>query len=295
MSKNAIKLKSYSKINLYLNIKEKFDDGYHSIESIMQTINLFDVIYLEETDNFGIHITCNNPEIPVDKNSIIHRAAEILMENIDKGINIFIDKKIPIASGLGGGSSNIATILIGISKLFDLKLNKNQLIYIGSHFGMDIPFFMVRGTVFARGRGEIVLPLKPISPSVSMILINPGIKVSTQWAYHIYDKLAKNNVKEGIDINNFLGKSMEIKPTELSKIIYNSFDSILSEQFSIIEQIKNKLKKLGSIAVAVTGSGSTVYGIFDREEKVNQVYNMIKYEYPFVYKTRTIQAKNIFL
>jgi len=81
----------------------------------------------------------------------------------------------------------------------------------------------------------------------------------------------------------------------LSKIIYNSFDSILSEQFSIIEQIKNKLKKLGSIAVAVTGSGSTVYGIFDREEKVNQVYNMIKYEYPFVYKTRTIQAKNIFL
>ncbi|HNR65609.1 MAG TPA: 4-(cytidine 5'-diphospho)-2-C-methyl-D-erythritol kinase [Atribacterota bacterium] len=295
MSKNAIKLKSYAKINLYLNIGKKFTDGYHSIESIMQTINLFDEIYLEETDNFGIHITSNNLEIPVDKNSIIHRAAKILMENIDKGINIFIDKKIPIASGLGGGSSNIATILIGISKLFGLKLNKHQLINIGSHFGMDIPFFMVRGTVFARGRGEIVLPLKPISPSVPMILINPGIKVSTKWAYHLFDKLVKNNIKEDIDINYFLEKNMAIKLTELSQIIYNSFDSVLSEHFSIIEQIKNKLKKLGSIAVTVTGSGSTVYGIFNREEKINQAYNKIKDEYHFVYKTRTIQAKNIFL
>ncbi len=295
MVENVLKLKSYAKVNLYLNIGNRGNDGYHYIESIMQTINLFDEISLKQIDNPDILIECDNLEVPTDKNSIVYKATEILMRNIDKGIAIYIKKRIPIASGLGGGSSNVATVLKGICKLFHLPLNSAQLLNIATNFGMDIPFFIMGGTAFTKGRGELISPLPPISPPIPLIIINPGIKISTKWAYQFYDKMIDKNVKNITNITHFLNSNKNIKPIGIYDTIYNSFDSILSEKYPIINQIKNRLKTLGSRAVTVSGSGSSVFGIFKSKKGMIKVYNEIKDEYPFVFKTHTINSEDIFL
>ena len=291
MAENVLKLKSYAKINLYLKIGHKLDDGYHNIESIMQTIDLFDEIYLERTDKPDIFIECNNPEVPTDKNSIVYKAVETIMNNFkDKGIKISIKKHIPISSGLGGGSSNVATVLKGICKIFGLPLSSVQLKNIATNFGMDIPFFIMGGTAFVKGRGELVSPLPPISPSIPLILINPGIKVSTKWAYQLYDKLIDTKAKSINKISHLLNRNENIKPIEIYDVIYNSFDSILSQQFSILEHIKNRLKDLGSVAATISGSGPTIYGIFEKKKDMIRAYNDIRKQYPLVYKAYTRNA-----
>jgi len=292
MAENVLKLKSYAKVNLYLKIGHRTGDGYHNIESIMQTIDLFDEINLKQTDRPGIFIECDNPEVPTDKNSIIYKAAEILMNNINKGINISIKKHIPVASGLGGGSSNVATVLKGICRIFNLPLSPARLLNIATNFGMDTPFFILGGTAFARGRGELVSPLPAIYPPIPLILINPEIKVSTKWAYQLYDKSIDKNVKSIADFSYLLNRSEIIKPVEIYSLIYNSFDLILSQKFPVIEKIKNRLKKLGSITATISGSGPTIYGIFERKNDMVRVYNEIKDEYPLVYQAYTIGAQD---
>lgn len=295
MNKKILKLKSYAKINLYLNIGQKFEDGYHKIESIMQTIDLFDEIYLMEINSPGIFIECNNKDVPIGKDSIVYKSAQLLMQNLDKGVRIFIKKNIPLASGLGGGSSNVATILIGICKLFNLKSDFTQLINIAKKFGTDIPFFLFRGTAFVSGRGDNILPLKPISPSLPILLVNPGIKISTKWAYHLFDQqLVKHNTQKVIDINHFINKKEVITPLEIYSVIYNSFQIMLCNEFSVIKNILNQLKNLGAMAVCVTGSGATVYGIFKNIKENYYVYQKIKNKYPFVYNTTTVAAQEIF-
>ncbi len=295
MEKNYLKLKSYAKINLYLNIGKLMHDGYHNIESIMQTINLHDTIYLKKNNNQGIFIKSNNPEVPVGSNSIIYKAAAELMKNKNKGVEIFIEKKIPIAAGLGGGSSNVATVLIGICKLFNIKEKLSTLLEIASKLGMDVPFFIVRGTVLAKGRGELIYPIEPAYPSIPVLLVNPGIKISTKWAYNLFDQLNCKNIGSKINIKQYLKNIKINNPNEIYNIIYNSFYSILAKEFPIIEQVKDKLEDSGSKAVTITGSGPTVYGIFERQEEIDKAYRDIKREYPFVQKTYTLQAKEIIM
>ena len=295
MARNTLKLKSHAKVNLYLNIGTKLDNGYHSIESIMQTIDLFDEINLKQTDRPGIFIECDNPEVPIDGRSIVYRAAKILMEGSGKGINISIKKRIPLSSGLGGGSSNVATVLKGICRLLRLQLSSVQLLDIATNLGMDIPFFLEGGIALAKGRGESILPLPPIFPPVPLILVNPGVKISTKWAYHLFDKSIDNNIKNIRDITHLLNRNEPIKPVEIYGSVYNSFESIISKHFPIIGQIKNRLKNLGSVATTISGSGSTIYGIFERKKDMVRIYNEIKDEYPFVCKTYTLETNNIFL
>ncbi|HOF03072.1 MAG TPA: 4-(cytidine 5'-diphospho)-2-C-methyl-D-erythritol kinase [Atribacterota bacterium] len=290
---HVLKLKSYAKINLYLDIGPKLDDGYHRIDTIMQTVNLYDELFLEPIKTQGIFIQCNDREVPVDKNSIIYRTAEMLLANTKKGIKVFLNKRIPIASGLGGGSSNIATILIGINKLFKLSLDRSHLTDIAANLGIDIPFFIIRGTVLARGRGEQIFPLKPIHPSLPLILVNPGIKILTKWAYHLYDQSFDKSNKPIKKISHYLKKKEAIKPIEIYQTIYNSFDSVMIKEYPVIEQIKNMLKDLGAIAATISGSGSTVYGVFAERKQRDKCYSIIKDKYPFVYRTRTVQARNI--
>lgn len=290
---NYLKLKSYAKINLYLKIGQTRQDGYHDIESIMQTINLFDVVFLEKNDNKDIIVQSNNSEVPVDSNSMLYKAAEILLKKIDKGLKIFIDKKIPIAAGLGGGSSNIATVLIGICKLFDYRIKRDELLEIASNFGMDVPFFIIRGTALTRGRGELVFPIQPIDPSTLILLINPGIKISTKWAYRMFDQLNYKETQKNINVEYFLKKSETIKQKEIYSLVHNSFHSVLTQKFPVIEKIKEDLNNYGSKAVAVSGSGATVFGIFEEQKTINKVYHDLKNNYPFVYKTHPVQASKI--
>ncbi|HKK83001.1 MAG TPA: 4-(cytidine 5'-diphospho)-2-C-methyl-D-erythritol kinase [Atribacterota bacterium] len=291
-----IKLKSYAKLNLYLDIGEKLDNGYHNIETIFQTINLFDEINIEKLDEPEYRIICNNPEVPVGEESIVYRAIEIMMKGRNKGVAVSIDKKIPLASGLGGGSSNVASILLGICNLFQTKVSISQLIIIATSLGMDIPFFIERGTVYARGRGEVLFPLTLEDRPIHLILVNPGIAISTKWAYQAFDEDKKDDLnKPSLDINRYLSQKEMISVSKIRKYIYNRFDSIICKKYPLISEIKSQLIELGALSATISGSGPTVYGVMEDEQKADEVYKKLKNQYPFVYKSKTIRAKNIFI
>lgn len=293
MTEKHLKLKSYAKINLYLKIGQKLNNDYHNIISIMQSIDLYDDINLQERENKEISIECNNSKIPTNEDSIMYRSAKILMKNIDKGLHISINKRIPIAAGLGGGSSNVAAIMIGINELFQKRLNTTQLKNIARYFGMDTPFFIDRGTALARGKGEIVSPLKLLIPPMYLVLVNPGIDISTKWAYQLFDKSINMDVKASVEILNLINKNECIKLNEIYKIVYNSFYPILSKEYPIIKKIVTRLEELGSIVANITGSGPTVFGVYEKQEDATRAYNIIKKEYPIVFQVQTTKANNI--
>jgi len=291
-----IKLRSYAKLNLYLDIGEKLDNGYHNIETIFQTINLFDEIKIEKLNEPTYRIVCDNPEVPVGKESVVYRAIEIIMKGKNKGVAVSIDKKIPLASGLGGGSSNVASILLGICRLFQIKVSTSQLIAIATSLGMDIPFFIERGTVYARGRGEILFPLTLEDQPIHLILVNPGIAISTKWAYQSFDEDKKEDFNKPIlNINRYINQKEVMTISKIRKYIYNRFDSIICKKYSLISEIKSQLIELGALSATITGSGPTVYGVMENEQKADEVYKKLKNQYPFVYRAMTIRAKNIFI
>ncbi len=296
MINKTINLKSYAKINLYLDIGEKLNNGYHSIETIFQTINLFDEIYLEKLYKPILQLKCNHPEVPVKEDSIMYKAIKSIIKDRNMGLAVSIYKNIPLASGLGGGSSNIATILLGVCKLFHLKISLSQLTVLISKFGMDMPFFIRRGTVYARGRGEILFPLLPIDPPIHLILINPGIKLSTKWAYQIFDEETREVPKKPhLSIDCFLKQKKVIQLNNIQKITYNHFEKLLSKRYPVINEMINKLKQEGALVATLSGSGPTVYGVFESKPKADEAYHKIKDKYPFVYKTNTVRADNIIL
>jgi 4-diphosphocytidyl-2-C-methyl-D-erythritol kinase len=284
---NKIKINSYSKINLTLNILSRRDDGYHEIETIMQSINLADQVIITE-EKEGIKIKCNHPEVPVNANSLAYRSAEKIINRygIKKGVKIEIEKKIPLASGLAGGSANSATILIGINKLFSLNLSNEDLRGIGEELGMDVPFFIQNGTALAYQRGEKLTPLSSINPPLWMIILNPGFNISTNWAYNNLDldsiKREKNNTKA------MLKALKEGKSQEIAKNLFNSFESLIIKKYPEVGRIKNRLIEEGVLGALMSGSGPTVFGITQNKEEALKIYEKLKPEYKLIWVVHTV-------
>ncbi|MDD4288165.1 MAG: 4-(cytidine 5'-diphospho)-2-C-methyl-D-erythritol kinase [Atribacterota bacterium] len=295
-----IRLKSYAKINLYLDIKEKMENGYHCIETLFQTINIYDEIIIRKINKPIYQIKCDNPIVPVGRESIVYQAVDCLMRDKDYGVEIRIRKNIPVAAGLGGGSSNVASILAGICKLFQLDVKPTRLINIALSLGMDIPFFLKRGTVYATGRGELLYPILTAGNPLHVLLVNPGIKVSTKWAYDEFDKEIKGNFKEtkitfNHYMNNYINKRKPLYLNEFGKHIYNRFDSIISRKFPVISEIKEKIIELGAVSTTMSGSGPTVFGIMENSRQAKLACRELKNKYPYVCTAKTVKAKNIFL
>lgn len=284
---NKIKINSYSKINLTLNILSRREDGYHEIETIMQSINLTDQVIITK-EKEGIKIKCNHPEVPINANSLAYRTAEKIINRygIKKGVKIEIEKKIPLASGLAGGSANSATILIGINKLFSLNLSNEDLRGIGEELGMDIPFFIQNGTALAYQRGEKLIPLSTINPSLWVIILNPGFNISTHWAYNNLDldsiKGEKSNTKA------MLKALKERKSQEIAKNLFNSFESLIIKKYPEVGKIKNRLIEEGVLGALMSGSGPTVFGITQNKEEALKIYEKLRPEYKLIWVVHTI-------
>jgi len=284
---NEIIINSYSKINLTLNILARREDGYHEVETIMQSINLADkVIITEESE--GIKIKCNHPQVPVDNQSLAYRSAEKIIKKfgIERGVKIEIDKIIPLASGMAGGSANSATILVGINKLFNLNLSNKNLREMGEELGMDVPFCIQNGTALAYQRGEKITPLLPINPPLWIVIINPGFKISTQWAYNNLDlkeiKRGKGNTKA------MLAVLKEGKPQEIAKNLFNSFEGLIIKKYPEIRRAKDRLINEGALGALMSGSGPTLFGIAQNKEKALQIYEKLKPEYKLIWVVHTI-------
>lgn len=260
-----IVMDSYGKINLGLDVLYKREDGYHEINTIMQQISLKDTLTIEENKD-DIILQCNKSDLPLDSTNLVYKAWEKLKEktNIKRGIKITIDKQIPIAAGLAGGSSNAATVLKALNFLWELGLKEEQLMSIGVEIGADVPYCIMGGTAYAEGIGEKLTPLKAFKEK-SILLVNPGIGVSTEYVYKNLklEKSPRVNMKKiilDIEMDNIKSLGENIK---------NVMEEVVIKEHPIIKQIKKEMKEYGALGALMSGSGPTVFGLFDDKDKAN--------------------------
>jgi 4-diphosphocytidyl-2-C-methyl-D-erythritol kinase len=266
-----IQKKAYAKINLYLKILDKRPDGYHNIFTVMQKISLFDEITININPREGqnINIICNDKNIPTDKTNTVYKAAELFLERADifADIEITINKKIPSQAGLGGGSSDAGSVLLGLNEYFDFILPENVLIEIAAKVGADVPFFVKNvNCAFCEGIGEIVSPIYIDLSGFYCLIVKPAYNVSTRQAYDDWD-------------NSMRGRTGASAPTididDVMQNIHNDFYNLACSQNPNIKQIKDLLIQSGAIAAELSGSGSALFGIFDSLDNVQKCREQI--------------------
>lgn len=278
-----IKVKAYAKINLSLDVLGKREDGYHEISTIMQSIDLADILEFEKSDT--IEILCDNPKVPVGEDNLIVKVINLLKEKYQKkeGILVRLNKKIPLAAGLAGGSADAAATIVALDKLWNLNMSKEEKREIALKVGADVPFCLEGGTKLAKGIGEIFENLKV--PSMSLLLAKPDIEISTK---EIYDKWDRLNFKSHHATFLVAQAIQEGNIYKIAENIKNDLELVTSRECEVINQIKKELLKKGALGCAMSGSGPTVYGIFDDLERLKRAYEDLKEVYSFVFFSKTI-------
>lgn len=258
-----IKKKSPAKINLYLRVIKKRADGYHDILSLMQLITLYDELIFSP-HGAGIILDCPQSDLPADENNLVYRAATAFYSRtgIAPGIKITLHKHIPLGAGLGGGSSNAATTLAALNEINKTGLTKSELMQIGETLGADVPFFIFGKTAWASGRGEVLEETQPLPP-LCFVIINPGFSVSTQ---EIYRSLNWGLTKKGINYSIPRFSSVN----EIATGLANDLEEATSAFYPVVREMKAFLLENGALGALMTGSGPTVFGIFNSEEKAER-------------------------
>lgn len=273
---DKIKLKALGKINLGLDVLGRRPNGYHDVRMVMQTVYLYDQILLEKTDKEGISLKTNLFYLPVNENNLAYRAAKMLIDEftIKEGVHISLEKHIPVAAGMAGGSSNAAAVLYGMNRLFQLGLTDQELMERGVKLGADVPYCIMRGTVLAEGIGEELTPL-PAMPKCHVLLAKPPISVSTQ---KVYEKLDAQEVTKHPDIDGIL---LGLQTGDLKKItssMGNVLENVTITEYPQIERIKDVMKEEGALNAMMSGSGPTVFGIYDDKMLVRRAAARIREE-----------------
>lgn len=270
---SSIELKARAKINLSLDVTGKRADGYHEVKMVMQTVKLHDVVVLEPVQD-GIEVVCNNRWIPSGPGNIAYKAAELLIDkcNIKSGIRIIIDKKIPVAAGLAGGSSDAAAVLKGMSRIFSLGLDEAELMSVGKQVGADVPYCIKGGTMLAEGIGELLTPLNPLPPT-DVVLIKPRIGVSTAW---VYKNLELDKIVTRPDTGMLIKAISDNKIEILAKNMTNVLETVTAKKYDIIKEAKERLIELGAIGSMMSGSGPSVFGIFVDNQSAERAFKAAK-------------------
>ena len=279
---NSISLKSRAKINLSIDVIGKREDGYHIVEMIMQTIDLYDDIKLKELEEDNIIIKSECSYIPLNEDNIVYKAAKLIKEKMDikKGIEIFIKKNIPVAAGMAGGSSNAAAVLVGLNELWKLGLSKDELRDLGLKLGADVPFCIEGGTALAEGIGEKLTYIKGINKDVNILVCKPDIFVSTK---EVYQSLDIKNIEKRPDNKLLIEKLKNDDIVYVSNNMVNVLEEVTSKKYSDIKVIENIIAKNGAMGTMMSGSGPTVFGFFDNEEKAKRARVELLENYSQVY------------
>lgn len=271
---DEISLKALAKINLGLDVVRRREDGYHEVRMVMQTINLYDRLDIVKKKEPGISIKTNISFLPVNENNLIYKAGKLLMDEfgITEGVSVKLNKRIPIAAGMAGGSTDAAAMMYGINKLFDLGLSRKALMERGVKIGADVPYCIMRGTALAEGIGEELTQLSPMV-RCPILIAKPSISVSTKFVYQNL-KLDENTVHPDID------KLVEdIKKKDLGKIasdMGNVLETVTIPNYPVIAEIKERMLQSSAVNSMMSGSGPTVFGIFDDEETARKAYADMK-------------------
>jgi 4-diphosphocytidyl-2-C-methyl-D-erythritol kinase len=262
----ALQIKSYAKINWTLEVLFKREDGYHELRTIYQTVSLHDRLHIIATDG-PIEIACEDTRVPCDETNLAFKAAELLREVADttKGARIEIEKLIPVAAGLGGGSSNAAATLLGLVKLWQIEIDERQLTHIAAALGSDVPFFLIGGTALGVGRGEEVSSIKQLHCE-HLMLVNPGFAVSTRDAYEKLSRLTRSEAASNIPFALLAAKGISGLPL----VARNDLEDAVLAAHPEIAEVKRRLSSLGAIHAQMSGSGATVFGVFDNSQTTEQ-------------------------
>ncbi|MFI3207775.1 MAG: 4-(cytidine 5'-diphospho)-2-C-methyl-D-erythritol kinase [Eubacteriales bacterium] len=269
-----IELKALAKINLGLDVLGKRENGYHDVRMVMQTIYLCDDVKLEKRKNGEISIESNLYFLPTNDNNIAYKAAQMLKEefNIEDGVHITLKKRIPVAAGLAGGSSNAAAVLYGMNRLFNLKLTEEELKERGVKLGADVPYCIMRGTVLAEGIGEELTVLSPM-PKCYVLIAKPGISVSTKV---VYEKLDDCDIIDHPNIDGIIEGLESGDLATVTKHMGNVLEQVTISDYPVIENIKNVMKENGAVNAMMSGSGPTVFGIFQKNQDAKKAMSALK-------------------
>ena len=269
-----MRLRALAKINLGLDILRKREDGYHEVRMIMQTIQMYDVLEMKRVRKPGISLSVNYSYIPNDERNLVYKAAKLLMDEfqVKGGVDIHLEKFIPVAAGMAGGSSDAAATLVGMNRLFHCGLSKEKLMELGVQIGADVPYCVLRGTALAEGIGEKLTVLPPM-PDCWILIGKPGISVSTKYVYTTLD-LNTDTVHPDID-----GMKKALEDGNLYGIterMGNVLQDVTIPAYPEVERIKEQMKALGAVNAMMSGSGPTVFGIFDNEEKAQKACQKLR-------------------
>ena len=266
--------KAQAKINLTLDVLGKRPDGYHEVEMVMQTVDLSDHLTFSETERDEIVLSCTAPYIPLDQRNLVYQAAFLVKETygVKQGIHIHIDKRIPVAAGLAGGSSDAAATLRGLNRVWNLGQTLDHLAELGAKIGSDVPFCIYGGTSIARGRGEQIEHLPKVAPTW-VVLVKPPIAVSTA---DVYGRLRLNEVQQHPDTQAMVAALQTGDVREISARLGNVLESVTFKMHPEVERLKQQLLKFGAQGALMSGSGPTVFALVDRETKATRIYNALR-------------------
>ena len=269
-----MKLRAMAKINLGLDVVRRREDGYHEVRMIMQTIRMYDTLELTATEEPGIRVKTNLKYLPVNEDNLVYKAAKLLMDefHVTRGVKIRLEKHIPVAAGMAGGSSDAAAVMVGVNRLFRLGLSRKELMERGVKIGADVPYCILRGTALAEGIGEKLTPLTP-APDCHVLIAKPPISVSTKF---VYENLHLDQLEAHPDID---GIRCAIEEGDLCGMVSrmgNVLETVTIPAYPQIGQISELMKENGALGAMMSGSGPTVFGIYDDERKAMAARDVLK-------------------
>ncbi|QAA31414.1 4-(cytidine 5'-diphospho)-2-C-methyl-D-erythritol kinase [Clostridium manihotivorum] len=280
-------LKAYAKINIALDVVGKREDGYHLLRMIMQTVDLYDIVDVNENEGSeDIVITCDNPFIPTDSRNLCYKAAKLFKEryNLNSGVKINITKKIPMSAGMAGGSTDAAAVLKGMNEVFNINATEQELINLGLQIGADVPYCIKGGTALCEGIGEIIKPLRPFKNYI-LVIVKPPFGVSTK---EVYGMLDIKRIYRHPRVNNIIHEMKSGNIKYVSENMKNVLENVTIRKHPLIKGIKESMMNLGALGALMSGSGPTVFAFFEDMVKAQSCYDTMKERYRDVYITRTI-------
>lgn len=274
-----VKVRAYGKINLGLDVIGKREDGYHEVRMIMQQVGLYDGIDIKRlglcTDGKRyIDIETNLKYLPVNESNLAYKAAKLLMDEyeIQESILIKIKKLIPVSAGMAGGSADAAAVMKGLNKMFGLQLTQEELMERGLQLGADVPYCIMGGTALAEGIGEVLTPLKPMPPCY-IVLAKPGMNVSTKL---VYSTLEADKITNHPDIDGIIESIERQNLYDMTQKMGNVLEEVTEKICPVVSEIRKQMLSLGAINSMMSGSGPTVFGIFDDKRKAKNAYDILK-------------------
>lgn len=265
-----ISVKALAKINLGLDVVRKREDGYHEVKMVMQTIHLFDRLEIKKTVSGDITMTTNLAFLPTNENNLVYKAAKLLKDEfeIPDGIDVKLHKHIPVAAGMAGGSTDAAAVLYGMNRMFDLGLSKEELMQRGVKIGADVPYCIMRGTALAEGIGEKLTALPPMV-KCPVLIAKPQISVSTKF---VYENLKLDDSTIHPDINQLIADIGEKNLQKIAADMGNVLETVTIPNYPVIAEIREHMLEHGAVGAMMSGSGPTVFGLFDKEETAAAAY-----------------------